>query len=210
MLRVCKSHGKVIILVPYSKAVLYRIGKWIREKLKIWNVGQEMPLKTMKHLIPGNCVLVKEYVDDAQFKIALSNYKLSPKYSLDQESTEKAIEEFQKFLDDFPTSDLVPEANKYMKLCRDKLGKKYYSNAETYRKLTWYKSAIIYYDFVLDNYYDTKFAEKSLDAKAECFQKLGDFEQAIKFYKLYLEKYPDASDAKKVRTKLAKILDKTK
>lgn len=62
MLRICKNEGKVIILVPYSKAVLYRIGKWSREKLKLWKVGHEIPLKTLKHLIPGNnCVLVKEY-----------------------------------------------------------------------------------------------------------------------------------------------------
>lgn len=148
-----------------------------------------------------------EYVDDAQYKIALSLFKLSPKYSLDQDYTNKAIEEFQKFLDDFPNSDLVPEVNKYMKLCREKLGKKYYRNAESYRKLTWYKSAIVYYDFVLDNYYDTEFAKMSLYGKAECFQNIGDNEQAVKFYQLYLEKYPNAARARKARIQLAKILD---
>jgi outer membrane protein assembly factor BamD len=149
-----------------------------------------------------------EYVDDAQYKIALSLYKLSPKYSLDQDYTNKAIEEFQKFLDDYPTSDLAPEVNKNMKLCREKLGKKYYRNAESYRKLTWYKSAIVYYDFVLDNYYDTEFAMLSLYGKAECLQNLNDSEQAIKFYQLYLEKYPNGSKTRKARIQLAKLLDK--
>ncbi len=149
-----------------------------------------------------------DYVDDAQYKIALSLFKLSPKYSLDQDYTNQAIEEFQKFLDDYPKSDLVPEVNKSMKLCREKLGKKYYRNAESYRKLTWYKSAIVYYDFVLDNYYDTEFAELSLYGKAECLQNLGDNEQAEKFYQLYLEKYPNAIKAGKARNQLAKILEK--
>ena len=146
-------------------------------------------------------------MDDAQFKIALSNFKLSPKYSLDQENTNKAIKEFQRFIDDYSTSELVPEANKYMKLCREKLGKKYYRNAESYRKLTWYKSAIIYYDFVLDNYYDTVFAEKALSGKAECYENLDEIENAIKFYKLYLEKYPKGSRTAKARVQLAELLD---
>lgn len=151
-----------------------------------------------------------EYVDDAQYKIALSLFKLSPKYSLDQDYTNKAIEEFQKFLDDFPKSDLAPEVNKNMKLCREKLGKKYYRNAESYRKLNWYKSAIVYYNFVLDNYYDTEFAELSLYGKAECLQNLADIEQAVKFYQLYLEKYPNSTKARKARTQLEKILDENK
>ena len=171
-------------------------------KLKEYIIAAE-EYKKLVRVFPNS-----EYVDDAQFKVALSNYKLSPKYSLDQDKTNKAIKEFQKFIDENPTSDLLPEANKYMKLCRDKLGKKYYRNAESYRKLTWYKSAIIYYDFVLDNYYDTEFAEKSLFGKSECFQNLKDIENAIKFYKLYLEKYPKGSKSEKARIQLAKILDK--
>lgn len=146
-----------------------------------------------------------QYVDDAQYKSALSYFKLSPKYSLDQDNTLKAIEEFQKFLEDYPNSDLVPEANKAMRECRDKLAKKKYKNAESYRKLTLYKSAIIYYDHVLDNYYDTQFAQKSLIGKAECYNKMGDFEQAVKFYTLYLDKYPDGSKASKANVELLKI-----
>lgn len=63
MLRVCKKNGKIIILVPYSKAVLYRMGKWFREKLKSWKVGREVPLKTLKPLLPeNNSLLLREYI----------------------------------------------------------------------------------------------------------------------------------------------------
>ncbi len=173
-------------------------------KLKEYIIAAE-EYKKLVQVYPNS-----EFVDDAQFKIALSNFELSPKYSLDQEYTNKALEEFQKFLDDYSSSKLVPEANKYMKLCREKLGKKYYSNAESYRKLGWNKAAIIYYDFVLDNYYDTEFAGLSLFGKAECYSMLKDSAQAEKFYKLYLEKYPKGSKIRKTRLQLAKFLDEKK
>jgi len=146
-----------------------------------------------------------EYVDDAQYKVALSYYKLSPKYALDQINTEKAIQEFQKFLEDYPYSTLVPEADKYMQKCREKLAKKHFRNGESYRKRTLYRSALVYYDHVLDNYYDTSFAEKSLWAKAECLKLLGQHEQAEKFYKLYLEKYPDSSRVSKIKNMLSDL-----
>lgn len=147
-----------------------------------------------------------EFVDDAQFKIGLSYYKLSPKYSLDQDYTLKAIEEFQKFLEDYQDSELKFEANKYMRKCREKIATKYFKNAESYRKLHYYDSAIIYYDYVLDNYYDTEFSQRSLIGKAECLSNKGEKEEAIKFYKLYLDKYPKGSKNRKVKAQLAKIL----
>lgn len=147
-----------------------------------------------------------EFVDDAQYKIALSNFQLSPKYSLDQTSTMKAIEEFQRFLEDYPTSDLVPEANKHMLKCREKLARKDFENAESYRKRTFYTAAVKYYDHVLDNYYDTKYAEKALYGKAEAFRKSGDNEQAKKCYQLYLEKYPDSSKISRIKNILSKTV----
>ncbi len=146
-----------------------------------------------------------EYVDDAQFQIGLSYYKLSPKAALDQTYTEKAVEEFQRFLEDYPSSSLVPRANEYMQKCRDKLAQKNFKNAESYRKRSLYRSALVYYDYVLDNYYDTKFAERSLWEKAECYRQLGEKEQAEKFYKLYLEKYPKSSKIDKAKDFLSSI-----
>lgn len=146
-----------------------------------------------------------EYVDDAQYQIGMSYYKLSPKAALDQSYTEKAIEEFQKFLEDYPGSDLVPKTNEYMRKCRDKLAQKNFKNGESYRKRALFRSALVYYDFVLDNYYDTKFAEKSLWEKAECYRQLSEAEQAEKFYQLYLEKYPDNVKAEKAKEFLSSI-----
>ena len=140
-----------------------------------------------------------EYVDDAQFQIGMSYYKLSPKAALDQAYTEEAIEAFQRFLEDNPGSELIPKANDFMSKCREKLAQKNFKNGESYRKRALYRSALVYYDYVLDNYYDTKFAERSLWEKAECYRQLGEEEQAEKFYKLFLEKYPKNSKVEKAK-----------
>ena len=146
-----------------------------------------------------------EYVDDAQFQIGMCYYKLSPKAALDQNYTEKAIEEFQRFLEDYPASDLAPKTNEFMKKCREKLAQKNFNNGESYRKRTLYRSALVYYDYVLDNFYDTKFAEGSLWEKAECHRQLGETEQAEKFYKLFLEKYPKSSKADKAKDFISSV-----
>ena len=150
-----------------------------------------------------------DYVDDAQYKVALANFKLSPKYSLDQTNTEKTIVELQKFLEDYPNSELVKEANEMMAKCREKLAKKSYKSGVSYKKRSLYRSAVIYYEYVLDNYYDTSFAEIALFEKAECLKLLEDYEEAITFYQLFIEKYPENSRNEKIKNILAKF-DKIK
>ncbi len=48
---------------------------------------------------------------EAGFLGAKSYYMLSPKYSLDQTDTDKALEKLQSFINTFPESDFMPEAN---------------------------------------------------------------------------------------------------
>ncbi len=146
-----------------------------------------------------------EYVDDAQYMIGLSYYKLSPKAGLDQTYTEKAVEEFQKFLEDYSGSPLAGQVTENMQKCREKIAQKNFKNGESYRKRSFFRSAIIYYNYVLDNYYDTKYAEKSHWAKAECYRRIGDLEQAEKLYKLYLEKYPKSSRVDEARNQLSSL-----
>src|SRR5690606_16732392 len=51
-----------------------------------------------------------EFVSRGQFMLAECYYQLSPHFSLDQKYTKKAIEEFQVFIDFFPSNEKVAEA----------------------------------------------------------------------------------------------------
>ena len=145
------------------------------------------------------------YVDDASYKIGMCYYKLSPGYALDQEYTIKAITQFQRFLEDYPDSKLKPEVEKKLAECRNKLAKKEYKNGELYRKMGYYRAAVISFENVLENYYDTKFADDALYWKGECLRRAGRFKEAEKAFSEFLTKYPKDNRVEKVKKKLEDI-----
>jgi len=149
-----------------------------------------------------------EYVDDAKYKLGLSYYKLSPKYSLDQEYTLKAIQEFQEFLEDYHNSPLAPEVQEKLVEARTKLAHKVYSAAEQYRKMGICKSAIIYYDLVLERYYDSKYAPKALYWSGECYRKLNEYKQALDIFQEFVTKYPKNELAQKANQRIKELKEK--
>lgn len=148
------------------------------------------------------------YRDDALYKIGLANYKLSPKYSLDQTYTLQAIEKLQQFREEFPDSDIKGEAEEIMKRCREKLAKKEYKNGELYRKLTYYDAAILYYEGVVNNYYDTSWVKEAQYWLAVCLTKEGNFDRASTEYNRYLSKYPEGKRAPIVKNSLQELAEK--
>lgn len=67
----------------------------------------------------------------------------SPEYSLDQVDTKLAIKEFQRFINQYPTSDRIPKCNEILDGLRAKLERKSYENAMLYYKMDDYKAAIV-------------------------------------------------------------------
>ncbi|MFQ5824280.1 MAG: outer membrane protein assembly factor BamD [bacterium] len=149
-----------------------------------------------------------EWLDDAQYKIAICDFKLSPKPSLDQKYTILAVMNFQRFLEDFPKSEYVPEAERLLKICRNKLAEKEFKAGELYRKLNNYYAANVYFDSVLESYYDTKFAESALFWKSECLYKLDHRNEALKSFRELIEKYPKTKYKAKAISRLKEIQSK--
>ena len=146
-----------------------------------------------------------QLVSISQYKIGLCYYKLSPIHPLDQEYTKKAIEEFQKFLEDYPGLEYSEEAGHYLFDCREKLAKKEYTSGTLYFKLSEYPSAIIYFDGILDNYYDTNYAPLALYYKGESLKKDDRFQEAVEIFRLFLSKYPDHAYRMRVEDRLNEL-----
>lgn len=70
--------------------------------------------------------------EEAAFLSAKSYYFLSPRYSLDQVDTYKALEKLQAFIDRYPNSQYMPEANQLVKELSYKLEKKAFEIAKQY------------------------------------------------------------------------------
>ena len=79
----------------------------------------------------------------AAYKSAYCSYLNSPKSSLDQSETEKAIDEFQLFLNRYPQTDLKDSTNAMIAELRAKLEKKAFDNAKLYYLTEDYKSATV-------------------------------------------------------------------
>lgn len=141
-----------------------------------------------------------EYVKESQYMLAESYLELSPHYSLDQRFSRKAIEEYQAFIDFFPTDQRVPEVEKKIALLNDKLAEKIFTSAVQYRKLNNVRSAIIYFDLLLEKYPDSKFADVSLYNKITLLTEKSQNEEALKEANKFIQKYPNSSYLKDVHS----------
>ncbi len=142
------------------------------------------------------------------YKTGLSYYKLSPRWNLDQNFTLKAIDAFQNFIEDFPESDQGEAATKMIEVCRDKLARKEYEGGRLYHKMKEPASARIYYDSVLNNYYDTRYAPLAQYYKAGSYELSKDWQSAMEGYSIFLEKFDDHEWAVKALRNLNKARDK--
>lgn len=98
----------------------------------------------------------------AQFLTALSYFNNTPKYSLDQTYTNKALSSFQTYLNKFPNAEHVAESNNYIKELREKLERKSYENAKLFYDLGDYRAAVISLQNCIKEFPDSKFREDIL------------------------------------------------
>ncbi len=105
--------------------------------------------------------------EEAAFLSAYSYKLASPRYSVDQTDTKKALLAFQQFINDYPTSLRLDEANKHYKELRFKLETKDFEIAKTYYRTAAvdyrnYRAAITAFENLLGEYLGTSYKEEAL------------------------------------------------
>lgn len=103
-----------------------------------------------------------EFAEECSFMHAYCYFQSSPKYSLDQSNTYKAINELQLFADRYPQSKKIDECNRLIDQLRAKLEQKDFDNAELYFNTDAYKSAITAYKNLIHDYPASKFREEAM------------------------------------------------
>jgi outer membrane protein assembly factor BamD len=109
--------------------------------------------------------LIKEYphssfAEEAQYMVGNCYYLDSPTPRLDQKTTQDAIDAFQLFINIFPSSEKVAEANKLIDELREKLVLKSYMNGRLYYDLGDYRASVISLTNSLKEYPDSKYREE--------------------------------------------------
>jgi len=112
-------------------------------------------------------------VQESAYLSAKSYFLATPKYSRDQQDTYKALTAFQSFIDKYPTSDLIPEANQYYEELNTKLEKKYFEIAKQYYHTEKYNAAIVAFDTFNEEYLGSQFKEEALFIRFKSAYELG-------------------------------------
>lgn len=134
-----------------------------------------------------------EKAEEATFLSAKSYSMLSPEYSLDQTDTDKAINKMQEFINKYPSSAYLEEANTIVKGLQNKLEKKAFEIAKQYNTISDYKAAIKALDNFIIDFPGTPYKEKALYYKLDSSYKLAinsvpsKMEERLKFAKTAYE-----------------------
>ena len=108
-----------------------------------------------------------EKVPEASFQGAKSYYELSPKYSLDQTDTDKALAKLQGFINTYPDSEYFEAANAMAKELTTKKERKAYEIAKQFNKLgefdfTFLTPAIAAFDNFISDYPGSIYREDAM------------------------------------------------
>ncbi len=104
-----------------------------------------------------------EWAEPAKFQIALCADRSSLGADYDQTLTEEAKEKFREFIKKHPDAELSSQAAERIEVLRDKGAESQYLVGQFYERQKAYKSAKIYYNYVIREFPQSAWAIKSLE-----------------------------------------------
>lgn len=189
---------------PYSEEVLYLTAKSYLGNKDYYSAASYFKTYTRTFPKGGN-------VEEAWFQIGYCHYKESPDARLDQTETVNAINAFIEYLQLYPNSARVQEANQYITELQEKLAYKAYLSVKLYYDLgnylgNNYLSAVVTAQNIIKEYPNTKYKEELsfliLKAKFEQAEqsvpqkKEQRYRDTIDEYHNFVNEYPNGKDRK--------------
>lgn len=177
----------------YYAFTLYRIKDYTTARFKFKEFADTYPYS--------------KNAEECRYMGAYCYYLDSPKSSLDQENTYKAIDALQLFINLHPRSDRAAQAAQYITNLRNKLEVKAFDNAKLYYLLgdysiDNYKAAVVALKTAQTEFPDIKYAEEMsllviksqfMYAKNSYPNRQEDrFREAINYYEDFVESYPNS------------------
>nr|WP_321236570.1 outer membrane protein assembly factor BamD [uncultured Psychroserpens sp.] len=185
---------------PQAEKLMYMYAKSFYEMRSYLEAGYQMGRFEQSY---SN----SEKVQEIAFLAAKSYYMVSPVYSKEQQETIEALEKLQLFVNKYPDSEYLPQANKLIKELDYKLEKKAFEIAKQYNNIAYfessdYEAAIKAFDNFLADYPGTSFKEQAMFYRLDSAYKLGinsvaakkeaRLNTAINYYNSFNKFYPDS------------------
>ena len=143
-----------------------------------------------------------EHAEHFFFLSAYCKYLMSPRYNLDQTPTKEAIQQFQRFVNRYPNSERVEQANELIDELRLKLEKKAFNNAMLYYNLGIYNAAATAFQTVIVDYPDIKYREEAMFYIIDAYFRFAEnsiaerqkerYQKAVTAYNRFVRSFPDS------------------
>ena len=174
--RAIEIYRKVVENAPFgplADEAQYRMG----EVMKRASLFEEATLAFQKVI---DDYPTSKFADKAQYEVAQCAYKASLQPAYDAGPTDRALKIFEEYAYSGKDDKLSEEAKKTMQRLKDKAAEKSMLTAKFYEQQHHPRSAIIYYQDVLDRYPDSshaptakaKIAQKYIAAAANCILRI--------------------------------------
>lgn len=162
-----------------------------------------------------------EYAEEALFMHAFSLYKESPRYNLDQTETVEAINAVQNFINLYPRSEYIIQANDIIDQLQAKLERKAFEKAEQYYKLNRLNAAVVAFENFRKDFPDSDMNEEASFLLIEAQYKYAvnsipsrqreRLIEAKEFYEQFIDRYAQSKysrDAEKIYADIINNLSK--
>jgi len=151
-----------------------------------------------------------ERADYAQFRLAMcyARQVLAPRR--DQTATREAVREVDRFIETYPTSDLMPEVRQLERDLRDRLGDYEYAIGLQYYRQRWYTGAMMRFQYILENYPNYTRRDQVYFHVAEMLLRANQQADALVWYERLLAEFPDSRFAADARKRVDEIKQATR
>ena len=149
-----------------------------------------------------------EYTEEAQYMMGYCSYLQSPSPRLDQQITQEAIDALQLYINLYPYSERVDEANRLIDELVDKLVYKSYLSAKLYYDFENYKASVIALNNCLEKYPESAYREELkymllkskylLATKSVSVKQEERFSSALDEYFSFIDEYPESKYNKEI------------
>lgn len=227
----------------YKKADWYRAGVLFEEVIPRLKGGSEQELSQLyfahtqynQKLYETSAQSFKRFYEtfarsesapEAMYMYALSLFKSTPSFNLDQSGTIGAMAAMQDFVNSNPDNEHVEECTTMIATLRKRLERKAYERAKQYYKVSGfsianYKSSVVAINNFQREFPDSEYNEELSYLKVDAEYNLAmnsldtkqkeRFQEAVAFYKVFVEKYPTSKylkQAEKMQEGSVKQLDR--
>ncbi len=151
-----------------------------------------------------------EHAEEFLFLSGYCQYLESPRYSLDQTSTRQAIRELQSFINRYPYSDRVSDANELIDELRYKLEKKHFEIGKLYYNISDYQASATTLETYIKDYPDSEYREEAMFLTVKAYYEFAynsvpqrqeeRYEKTVDAFYAFESRYPDSEKMDEARS----------